>query len=101
MRHRLHKDGLTRRQGQQDPRGEQDEQKHRDDNVEVHLYTMCDNSSRSSTNHCALPVLILQYTHDIVDVLAKNAWLILAITFDDLRIEKVGFIILDHVVNPE
>ena len=39
--------------------------------------------------------------YDIMDVLAKNTWLRLAITFDNLRIEKVRSVVLDHVVDAE
>ena len=62
---------------------------------------MRDNSSRSSTNNCAATILVLQYTYDIVCVLAKNTWLRLAITFDNLRIEKVRSVVFNHDVDAE
>ena len=39
--------------------------------------------------------------YDIMDVLAKNTWLRLAITFDNIRIEKVRSVVLDHIVDAE
>lgn len=52
---------------------------------------MCDNSSRSSTNNCAATILVLQYIHDIMDMLAKI----------NLRIEKGRSVIFDHIVDAE
>ena len=52
---------------------------------------MCDNSSRSSTNDCASTILVLQYIHNIMDMLAKI----------NLRIEKVRSVIFDHIVDAE
>ena len=52
---------------------------------------MRDNSSRSSTNDCASTILVLQYIHNIMDMLAKI----------NLRIEKVRSVIFDHIVDAE
>ena len=60
---------------------------------------MRDNSSGSSTNHHSAAIEVLEYPHDIIDMLAENTWCILAITVHYIRIEKMDLAVLEHVVD--